>query len=344
MIRLLIGLFSLLCIFSSYADSSADRQITELQQKAAQNDAVSQYQLGLTYLNGNSSQAGETTLPNLNEALYWFEQAANNHQPQAMLQLAKMYLNGQGTEVKTTEGIYWLTKLSTQGDAQAQFELGKLYQSLKSSPVPSQMAEIWLRSAAESYPEAEQAYAQLLEEKFNQQRAKQIYAIEVLDEEAKAEEQSFTLPSNLDFEKLNWAYVVILASIALLLLVASIYQRQKKQRLNEDALDQLAEQQQIQQKLAESSAVIKKQKRQLEVLYQELKRSQKSQAHSNQDQKFQLACAVFGYHPSQVPDEKAIKVRYKQLSKIYHPDMKGSDEEMKRLNGALKIILNKVNN
>ena len=90
--------------------------------------------------------------------------------------------------------------------------------------------------------------------------------------------------------------------------------------------------------------MIKKQKRQLEVLYQELKRSQKNQANSNQDQKIQLACAVFGYHPSQVPDEKAIKVRYKQLSKIYHPDMKGSDEEMKRLNGALKTILNKVNN
>jgi len=36
-------------------------------------------------------------------------------------------------------------------------------------------------------------------------------------------------------------------------------------------------------------------------------------------------------------------VRYKQLCKIYHPDLKGSDEEMKRLNSALKIILTSVN-
>ncbi|MGT0150176.1 DnaJ domain-containing protein [Vibrio metschnikovii] len=53
---------------------------------------------------------------------------------------------------------------------------------------------------------------------------------------------------------------------------------------------------------------------------------------------FSLACALLGFHPHRLPDEKIIKQRYKQLSKIYHPDLQGSEEEMKRLNGAMKII------
>lgn len=335
--RLLIGL-TLCWAFSVYADTTADPQIAELLRKANNNDAEAQYQLALRY------QSGDGIPQDLSEAFYWFQQSSERNQPQAMHQLAKMYLQGHGIETNTAEGIYWLTKLATRGNPEAQFELGKQYQTLKNSPTSQQMTEIWFRTAAESLPEAEQAYTQILQDKFNQQRAKQVSAIDQLDNEATDQQETSPAPSRLDLDKLNWVYVVILGSLALLTLIASLYQRQKRHKKEANALDQLTEQQQLEQKLADNIAVIKKQKRQLEVLYQELKRSQKNQANSNQDQKFQLACAVFGYHPSQVPDEKAIKVRYKQLSKIYHPDMKGSDEEMKRLNGALKTILNKVNN
>lgn len=51
-----------------------------------------------------------------------------------------------------------------------------------------------------------------------------------------------------------------------------------------------------------------------------------------------MACAVFGYSPEQIPNQTAIKRRFRQLSKIYHPDSGGADQEMKRLNQALKII------
>ncbi|MDN3683394.1 DnaJ domain-containing protein [Vibrio sinaloensis] len=57
-----------------------------------------------------------------------------------------------------------------------------------------------------------------------------------------------------------------------------------------------------------------------------------------------LACALFGYKPGAIPDNKQIKVRYKQLCKIYHPDLNGNEEDMKRLNAALKVILANVNN
>lgn len=329
---------SLCWAFSLYADTAADPQMAELLRKANNNDAEAQYQLALRYQSGNGIPQ------DLSEAFYWFQQSSERNQPQAMHQLAKMYLQGQGIEINTAEGIYWLTKLATQGSPEAQFELGRQYQTLKNSPTSQQMTEIWFRTAAQSLPEAEQAYSQILEDKFNQQRAKQVSAIDQLDNEVTDQKETSPASSSLNLDKLNWVYVVILASIALLMLVASLYQHQKRHKKETNALDQLTEQQQLEQKLADNIAVIKKQKRQLEVLYQELKRSQKNQANSNQEQKFQLACAIFGYHPSQLPDEKTIKIRYKQLSKIYHPDMKGSDEEMKRLNGALKTILDVVNN
>ncbi|NCO46707.1 MAG: hypothetical protein GW890_10090, partial [Vibrio sp.] len=74
-------------------------------------------------------------------------------------------------------------------------------------------------------------------------------------------------------------------------------------------------------------------------LFKEIKRLQNNPVAQSQDQKLLLACALFGFKLSELPDEKSIKLRYKQLCKIYHPDLQGSQEEMKRLNGALKIIL-----
>lgn len=79
-------------------------------------------------------------------------------------------------------------------------------------------------------------------------------------------------------------------------------------------------------------------KRQLEKVFNEYKKLQ----NQHKQHKLALACAMFGYLPSGIPDEKAIKIRFRQLSKLYHPDARGSEEEMKRLNGALKVLLQNV--
>ncbi|POF60482.1 hypothetical protein CRN58_03410, partial [Vibrio vulnificus] len=81
-------------------------------------------------------------------------------------------------------------------------------------------------------------------------------------------------------------------------------------------------------------------KRQLEKVFNEYKKLQNQQ----KNHKVALACAMFGYLPSNIPDEKSIKIRFRQLSKLYHPDARGSEEEMKRLNGALKVLLQNVTN
>ncbi|WP_154115681.1 J domain-containing protein [Vibrio cincinnatiensis] len=95
--------------------------------------------------------------------------------------------------------------------------------------------------------------------------------------------------------------------------------------------------------LHEQARIIQQQKRQLEKLYRELTRRQQQQNHQQHEQQWIVACALFGFSPDQLPNEQAIKARYKQLSKIYHPDAQGSDEEMKHLNHSLNLILQKRN-
>ncbi len=94
--------------------------------------------------------------------------------------------------------------------------------------------------------------------------------------------------------------------------------------------------------------IIKKQQRQLKKLFAEIQRLQKQANKDNvsptpltkhKASSLEIACAQFGYRPDSLPNQDSIKKRYKQLGKIYHPDVAGTSEEMQRLNQALRIIL-----
>ena len=69
-------------------------------------------------------------------------------------------------------------------------------------------------------------------------------------------------------------------------------------------------------------------------MYNQLQKNQKQ----SQENHFALACALLGYRPGKLPDERALKARYKKLCRVYHPDADGSDEDMKRLNAAVKLV------
>jgi hypothetical protein len=129
-------------------------------------------------------------------------------------------------------------------------------------------------------------------------------------------------------------------ALALLIVIVSIGSTLVISRKREilKSSDLGTQKQVLETQLSEKNRTIKQQKRQLQTMFNELKK-QKGQKSSNN---LQLACALFGYTPSSIPNQKSIKVRYKQLSKIYHPDGQGCDEEMKRLNSALKTILQSV--
>lgn len=329
MYRLFVCILTFSALFSAHAES-----ISELLQQAKQNSPAAQYQLALAY------QAGTDKDPQ--EAFYWLQQSAENQYPQAILALSQHYLSNDDTG----QAMYWLTKLAVTGNATAQFKLGQLYEEGFQPGTPLDMAEIWFHVAADKLPQAEQAYARILEQRFNQQRAKQLSAMEQLDTVAEKQttlsDTGNSVPASataLSKHPIQPNYLFIALVILAMVVALTVYRifKNKKQRsLQSEKLSQ--------QQMADNVATIKKQKRQLDTLYKELKRYQKIQQNAEKDNYHQLACAVFGYHPDQVPDEKQIKVRYKQLCKIYHPDMKGSQEEMKRLNSALKVILANVNN
>jgi hypothetical protein len=334
--------------------SAQAADINTLRQQAILRDRNAQYQLALHYQQGQGVKADPK------QSFYWMEQAAENGHKQAQLQVANAYLNGSaGTAPDKTQAIYWLTRLATQGDTTAQFKLGQLYEQVADLSGETQ-ALIWYRIAGLSNPTAEQRYSQLLEQQFNHRRMKEISQRKALEDaqvpdtttspahfnNVQTDAAPFTLPQIIS------SVVVAILMLAVTLL-GVVHVRLKKQlRTAKSAHPEVqpppSEPLQVQsgthmqqQKIKQQEQTIRKQKQQMTMLFQELKRSQQTPlAHTPARPKdLDLACALFGFSATEIPEIKQIKLRYKQLSKIYHPDMKGSDEEMKRLNQALKSLL-----
>ncbi|GLT16447.1 molecular chaperone DnaJ [Vibrio zhanjiangensis] len=339
--------FSLL-LFCTFCGAQS---IDALTTKAQNNDVQAQIQLAERYLTTSSATSRV-------DALYWFEQAANNGSSQAAARLATLYLEEGASKRDIQEAIYWLTRLALEGSTEAQINLGKVYESLPELPKSLDLAEVWYRTALAGNKQAEEAYAVVLEKKFNAQRAKQISSIEQL------EIQFNDLSLKLDpiakqvfgSSVNNDSLIYTLLGFSLLLIMVIIWYKMKLRNLSlqvgKFGTDTDTEKRDLQAQLAEKSHQLTQQKKQLETLYRQFKKIQSSQQHTTtksapvtpaKDQKLSLACALFGFQINAIPNEKNIKIRYKQLCKIYHPDLKGSDEEMKRLNGALKIILHHVN-
>ena len=342
LISTLIFCFSSIALATPLTNSFA-----ELLAQAELDNPRAQYQVSQAYLNGADVKKSDQ------EALYWLEQAAQNRYKPAQYDLVEQYLNGGLTKPNLDNALYWLTKLAISGDDKAQFELGQLYEKHQHTIDAQSQAKLWYHVAAESNPAAEEAYAALLEAQFNQQRAKQLAQMNKLDSELNETQNDTSFWLSLPYEP-----QLALATLLVVSLTASSawLWRRKKQlahlHSHREALaitDQTAsENQQLKTQIAKQDRALKKQKQQLELLYQQLKKHQAtvssaSPVRAPASTPLSIACAMFGFEQNQIPDTNSIKQRYKQLCKIYHPDLKGSDEEMKRLNHSLKIILDSTN-
>lgn len=332
----------LLILVSSIAHAQ-NSAFSELLEQAELNNPRAQYQLSQAYQNGKGvTQSSQ-------DALYWLEQAANNRYQQAQIDLVEYYLSNQKNKNHFERGIYWLTKLALNGNDNAQYQLGMIYQSQPDALNASMLAKLWFQMAAETNPAAEAAYSSILQDEFNQQRVKQL-----------AEFDHLNHPKNL-FSSLSYQELIVpvssgVAAIAIALVSYRITRRRKlkmlkstteantEQTLSATANASFLENQQLKQHIARQEQAIKKQQQLLSQLSQQLRQpsaSHISQASSSHATELDLACAMFGYEKHALPPVEGIKQRYKQLCKIYHPDLRGSDEEMKRLNHALKLIMSK---
>ncbi|WP_046222897.1 tetratricopeptide repeat protein [Vibrio sp. ECSMB14106] len=319
----------------------------ELLLESQPQDPVSQYQLAQAHESG-------IDLPlSTSDAFYWYTQSADNGNSDAQFRLGELYLAGTGVEQSNKLALKWLIKAALQGNQRAPIEIAKLYESSleKAQLQPLDAALIWYEAALPDNPDAQDGYNRVLEAQFNQQRAKQISSIEKLNDSIDSEidtsqglsqqvQSNQASRSNLSSSNQTYSDYLIGTALAVLISIISIIATfvisRRRQALKSG--DSRQQQQSFEARLSSKDLTIKQQKRQLHAMLTELKK----QKNSKDIQKIQVACALFGYTPNSIPEQRSVKTRYKQLSKIYHPDASGCDEEMKRLNNALKTLLQNV--
>jgi len=90
----------------------------ELSPLAANGDALSEYFLGLMYVEG------EGVPQDFKQAEYWFFLAAEQGHAQAQYNLGAMYADGLGVPVDFKQAVRWYRLAAEQGEAKAQTILG----------------------------------------------------------------------------------------------------------------------------------------------------------------------------------------------------------------------------
>lgn len=309
-------------------------QSDELRQQARLGDPQAQFELAIHYQQAQQSD----------QAYFWLLQSSERGYKPAMMPLADTYLHGLGTAVDVTQALVWYTKAATLGDTDAALTIARLYSQGEHLPQSLTMAEIWYHAIADRQPLAAQRYSELLQQRFDQRRMNQLSALDTHERQttqsSSVNTESLSPHSSLQPPDLMRDFLYILVGLLLIMGILTLFRSLKVKR-------HLETEQQItnqQQQLHQQAILLKKQKRQLEHLANQLEQTKQQQQSLQQDKTFALACAVLGFHPNRLPDEQTIRHRYKQLSKIYHPDLKGSEEAMKRLNGAMKIVTKKRTN
>ncbi len=88
--------------------------IPQLMDEADAGNAVSQYNLGLCYANGNGVEV------DLDETVRWLRKAAEQGLPEAQFNLGMCLSRGVGVEKNVVEGTMWLHSAAQQGHAEAE--------------------------------------------------------------------------------------------------------------------------------------------------------------------------------------------------------------------------------
>ncbi|MBQ7695673.1 MAG: sel1 repeat family protein [Lentisphaeria bacterium] len=117
-------------------------QIIAFKAKAKLGDAVSQYNLGLCYLNGWG------VAKDMTEAAKLFRKAADKGIDEAQFNLGACYANGWGVAKDMTEAAKWTRKAAEQGHSGAQYNWGLFYANGWGVVQNRAEAVKWFRKAA----------------------------------------------------------------------------------------------------------------------------------------------------------------------------------------------------
>ncbi|MGR4988306.1 J domain-containing protein [Vibrio rotiferianus] len=271
---------------------------------------------------------------------YWLEQAARQSYIPAQKQLAEDYARGLTGNVDFAQATYWFTSVALNDPTDRGFLLADFVQHHQNRITTEDLLEAWYQLAALKNPQAEEAYNQFLEERFNQLRAKQVSEIVELDKTATHEEAQdiAAFEQEQKAETTNIWYASGALGLSVLIGGFAFGYRRHNKKVAANIAHEASQSLLLETQVKELQFSNKQLKRQLEKVFKEFKKI-KGQS---DNQKLAIACATFGYTPQNIPESKTVKLRYRQLSKLYHPDSRGSEDEMKRLNQAFKIISQNV--
>lgn len=331
--------FAITIIAVLFAWSVNAAGIDDLKHKASLRDPQAQYDLALHYQNGIDVE------PSAEQAQYWFELAAENGNNAAQTELIKLLLKSP-TQEDIEQALYWLTQQAVNGDISVRAKIAKISEQYADQLAPDSLALIWYRVAGQTSTQAEEKYAQLLENRFNQRRLKQVSQLEQLDSafeqsrtdaliaEPTAEPSSGSISS--DHVTIS---LIIITAIGTLLFLA--HTKRRRNRTNQQQQETLAE---LNKKLRNQNRSEQRLRAQLTTLikqYKKLQAQTQPQPQNNVSDtrsKITTACTLFACEMSSIPDETVLKQRYRQLSKVYHPDAGGNSAAMTQLNQAFKLL------
>jgi hypothetical protein len=98
----------------------SEKDLARLRAKSDQGNAQAQFELGKMYTTGDGVPRNDE------EAVKWFQPAANLGHVEAQYYLGLMYKDGRGTEKDFVEGYKWLNLAAAQGNANAEVRMDAL--------------------------------------------------------------------------------------------------------------------------------------------------------------------------------------------------------------------------
>jgi TPR repeat protein len=312
--------------------------LNELQRLAAQRDPLAQYQLAQLY------QQGSEVEPSPQKAQYWLEQASELGNVAAQSELIELYLADTSNLNNLKEALYWLSLQAASGIELSQTKLGDYYSNYGDQIDAMNQAIVWYRIASTHSKDAELKYNALLQAQFDGKRLKRVQQLEqlsgVLDSTSSTNNASISdsVEYNMGVIQTDVVSIIVLSVLTALIVFLTIKRRKQRATFTNQ---QSQKQHHLTQQLKISQRTIDKQKQQLSSIvkqYKKLQQLNEKKPSSNQQQLVN-AYTLFGCEANLIPDEKTLKLRYRQLSKVYHPDAGGNSSAMAQLNHSLKLLI-----
>lgn len=140
---IMMGLATVLLTFSLHA---AEADLGKMRQQAEGGDAWAQLNLGAAYDNGMGVER------DLNQALHWYQVAAEQGLAEAQYNLAHLLVS---EELSAAAAAGWMRKAAEQGMADAQYLMGVIYAEGIGLEMDDVRAVEWLKRAiAQGHEEA----------------------------------------------------------------------------------------------------------------------------------------------------------------------------------------------